>query len=91
MPPFKAITRSALDRLELGDRGHGFTVELMLKAHAHGLRVVEVPVRCLRRSAGRSKVSGTVRGTLRAGMKIVATIAWHVVGVQLGRFTKPHH
>jgi hypothetical protein len=77
MPPFKAIRREALDALELCDTGHGFTVELLLKAHARGLRTREVEVRCLRRAAGRSKVSGTVRGTVRASFKIVTTIARH--------------
>ena len=62
MPPFRAITRSALDRLALQDRGHGIVVELLLKAHAAGLRTREVPVACRARRHGASKISGTVRG-----------------------------
>jgi len=87
MPPFKAISTAALDRLELRDAGHGFTVELLLKAHARGLRVSEVAVRCRRRSGGRSKVSGTLRGTLRASVKIVTTIARHTLAMRLSAFT----
>ena len=75
MPPFKAIRRDALDALALRDRGHGFTIELLLRAHALRLRVVEVPVRCRARRAGASKVSGTIRGSARAAVKIVTTIA----------------
>jgi hypothetical protein len=81
MPPFKAIRRDALDALELRDTGHGFTVELLLKAHAQGLETREVEVRCRQRTAGRSKVSGTVRGTVRASFKIVTTIARHALAL----------
>jgi len=79
MPPFKVIRREALDRLRLSDTGHGFTIELLLKAHSQGLRVVELPVRCRRRSAGESKVSGTLRGTVRAAAKILTTVGRHAV------------
>ena len=77
MPPFKAITREALDRIAPTDRGHGFIIEMLMRAHAEKLRVVEVPVRCRARRSGASKISGTVRGTIRASVKIVATIAKH--------------
>jgi glycosyltransferase involved in cell wall biosynthesis len=79
LSPFKAIDLVALDRLELRDRRHGFTIELMLRAHALGLRIREVPVRCRRRRAGVSKVSGTVVGASRAAVKIVTSIARHAV------------
>jgi glycosyltransferase involved in cell wall biosynthesis len=77
MPPFKAIRREALDRLELTDTGHGFTIQLLLAAHRARLRVVEVPVRCRLRRGGVSKVSGSVRGSARAASKILLTIARH--------------
>ncbi len=79
MPPFKAITREALDSLALTDTGHGFTVELLLRAHRKGLRVVELPVRCRARRAGESKVSGTLRGTVRAAGKILVMVARHAL------------
>lgn len=77
MPPFKAIRLDALDRLALTDRTYGFTIELLLRAHAEGLRVSEIPVRCRARRGGTSKVSGTLRGTLGASYKILTTIAKH--------------
>lgn len=79
MPPFKVIRRQALERLRLTDTGHGFTIELLLRAHHEGLRVVEVPVRCRRRSAGQSKVSGTLTGSARAATKILTTVARHAL------------
>ena len=75
MPPFKACTVGALEQLALSDTGHGFTIELMMKAYLAKLRVVEVEVCCRVRRAGVSKVSGTARGASRAAVKIVTTIA----------------
>jgi glycosyltransferase involved in cell wall biosynthesis len=77
LPPFKAITADALERLGLSDTGYGFTIQLLLRAHEERLAVTEVPVACRRRRGGQSKVSGTVRGTLGAGVKIVSAIARH--------------
>ena len=71
--PFRAICTAALDRLNMADTTYGWTVEMQVKAARLGLRVVEVPVR-YRRRIGTSKVSGTVRGTLGAGYKILWTI-----------------
>ncbi len=71
--PFRAITRQALERLEMRDRDFGWTVEMQIKACAHGLRVVEVPVD-YRPRVGRSKVSGTLRGSVCAGVKILWVI-----------------
>lgn len=77
--PFRAIRADALRQLDMRDRNYGWTVEMQVKAARHGLRVVEVPVD-YRPRIGRSKVSGTVRGTLGAGTKIVATILRHALG-----------
>lgn len=77
MPPQKAIQRAAFERLRVKDTGHGFTIELLLKAHTHGLVTREVEVGWRRRAGGQSKVSGTVRGSVRAGAKILTTIARH--------------
>lgn len=77
MPPFKVVRADALERLALRDTGHGFTIELLLKAHEQRMRVVEIGVRCRVRRAGVSKVSGTLRGTVRATAKIVSTILRH--------------
>lgn len=78
--PFRAARWDALARLGMRDRSYGWTVEMQVKALRRGLRVVEIPVRSLRRTAGRSKVSGTVRGTIGAGYKILTTIARHAIG-----------
>jgi glycosyltransferase involved in cell wall biosynthesis len=72
--PFRAITAEALGRLDMRDPDFGWTVEMQIKAARAGLRVVEVPVD-YRPRIGRSKVSGTVLGTVGAGTKILALIA----------------
>ncbi len=71
--PFRAIRREALERLGMRDQAFGWTVEMQAKAAIRGLRVVEVPVR-YRPRIGRSKISGTISGTLRAGVAIIYTI-----------------
>jgi glycosyltransferase involved in cell wall biosynthesis len=74
--PFRAIRRDALDRLNMADRNYGWTVEMQIKAAEHGLKHVEVPVR-YRRRIGQSKVSGTIVGSVRAGIKILTIIGRH--------------
>ena len=71
--PFRAIRREALEQLAMADQAFGWTVEMQAKAARRGLRAVEVPVR-YRPRIGRSKISGTVGGTLRAGRAILSTI-----------------
>jgi glycosyltransferase involved in cell wall biosynthesis len=72
--PFRAVSWSALERVGMRDRDFGWTVELQVKAAAHGLRCLEVPVR-YRKRVGTSKITGTVRGSIKAGAKILYTIA----------------
>jgi glycosyltransferase involved in cell wall biosynthesis len=72
--PFRAIRWDALQRLGMCDRNYGWTVEMQIKAVRLGLRVSEVPV-SYRRRVGVSKISGTVRGTIKAGSKILYLIA----------------
>lgn len=76
--PFRAIRRSALDKLGMADRDYGWTVEMQVKAARAGLRCLEVPAN-YRARIGRSKVSGTLRGVIGAGTKILYVIgreAW---------------
>ena len=73
MGPFRAIRRDALNALAMQDRTFGWNVEMHAKAVIAGLSIAEVPVR-YRRRIGTSKISGTVRGTMRAGTKIIGTI-----------------
>lgn len=72
--PYRAIAVPALRRLGMADRNYGWTVEMQIKAAVLGLPSLEVPVR-YRRRIGQSKVSGTVKGTVLAGWKILSTIA----------------
>jgi glycosyltransferase involved in cell wall biosynthesis len=76
--PFRAITAGALRRLDMRDGGFGWTVEMQIKARRRGLRVVEVAVD-YRPRVGRSKVSGTLRGSVGAGAKILGLIARHAL------------
>ena len=71
--PFRAILAPALLALQMEDKTYGWTVEMQVKAARQDLRTVEVPVR-YRKRIGTSKVSGTVRGTIGAGYKILWTI-----------------
>ena len=68
--PFRAITWPALERLHLQDRDFGWTVEMQVKAAKAHLRVIEVPVP-YRPRKGRSKISGTLAGSFKAGKKIL--------------------
>lgn len=72
--PFRAIRYDSLQALQMRDTNFGWTVEMQIKAAKAGLRILEVPVK-YRRRVGQSKISGTVRGTLAAGTKILCTIA----------------
>jgi glycosyltransferase involved in cell wall biosynthesis len=73
--PFRAVRWTALERLRMRDTGFGWTVEMQARAARVGLRTVEVPVSYRKRRLGRSKISGTISGSLRAGATILTTIA----------------
>ncbi len=74
--PFRAIRWSALERLGMRDPDFGWTVEMQVKAARLGLRAMDVPV-SYRRRIGRSKISGTLVGSIRAGGKILLTVLRH--------------
>ncbi|WP_396591554.1 glycosyltransferase family 2 protein [Allomuricauda sp. R78024] len=71
--PFRAIKYDKLKELEMQDKTYGWTVEMQLKALRKKLAYTEVPVRYKRR-IGVSKVSGTVKGAIFAGIKILGWI-----------------
>ena len=71
--PFRAITRSAYDRLNMNAPTYGWTVEMQVRAVKQKLRYVEVPVN-YRRRIGVSKISGTAKGVVLAGWYILTTI-----------------
>jgi len=72
--PFRAVTFSALTKMNMRDKTYGWTVEMQLKAAKLGLKTAEVPVKYRKRRTGVSKVSGTLKGTILAGYKIIWTI-----------------
>ena len=74
--PFRAIRFTSLCELAPSDPDYGFTAELQVKALRAGLRYAEVPV-SYRRRIGRSKITGTLAGSVRAGYKILSTILRH--------------
>lgn len=71
--PFRAIRTETLVQLNMQDRTYGWTVEMQLKAAKYKIRSLEVPVN-YRKRIGFSKISGTVKGTVLAGYKIITTI-----------------
>lgn len=71
--PFRAIRYEHLAALDMQDTTYGWTVEMQVKAAKRKLRCLEVPVR-YRRRIGFSKISGTFKGTVMAGYKIITTI-----------------
>ena len=75
MCAFRAIRADALVRLGMREMTYGWNLEMQMRAARVGLRILELPVPHGRRLAGRSKVAGTLRGTLKAGIRIFSTFA----------------
>jgi glycosyltransferase involved in cell wall biosynthesis len=75
MCAFRAIRRDALDRLGMREATYGWNIEMQMKAARAGLRILELPIPYRRRAGGRSKVAGSLSGSIRAGARIVTTIA----------------
>lgn len=71
--PFRAIAWASLQRLAMTDKDYGWTVEMQVRAAKLAMRAAEVPV-SYRRRVGVSKVSGTIRGVIGAGTKILYVI-----------------
>lgn len=84
MCPFRAIRRDALEKLCLREETYGWNLEMQIRAARAGLRILEVPVDHRRRTGGKSKVSGTVTGTIRAGTRILFTLLRVVSGSRHG-------
>lgn len=77
--PFRAIRWSSLEALDMRDQDFGWTAEMQVKAIRQGLRITEVPV-SYRKRIGVSKITGTVKGTILAGYKILWTVFRHSLG-----------
>tara|TARA_B100000508_G_C11465858_1_gene282478 strand:+ start:23352 stop:24065 length:714 start_codon:yes stop_codon:yes gene_type:complete len=71
--PFRAIKTSALEKLHMSDKTYGWTIEMQIKAAKNRLKFCEVPVDYKPR-IGTSKVSGTVKGAVLAGIKIIFAV-----------------
>jgi hypothetical protein len=75
LPSFTAIRVEVLETLEMREMTHGWTVEIVVKAARADLRIAQVSINYRPRLAGRSKVSGTVRGSPRAAWTLVTCAA----------------
>ena len=71
--PFRAIKFDKLIELNMQDKTYGWTIEMQLKAVKQNFKYCELPVD-YRKRIGKSKVSGTVKGTIMAGYKIITSI-----------------
>ena len=90
MCPFRAIRRDALERLSMREMTYGWNIEMQMKAARAGLRILEIPVNHRNRAGGQSKVSGTFRGTLVAGARILATLVRIALKRHLGQRRSGH-
>ena len=81
--PFRALSYRALREIAMDERGHGWTTEMQVRAARQGLRVRETPTR-YRRRVGKSKISGSITGTLRAGWGIFSVIFREAVSPRQG-------
>lgn len=79
MGPFRAIRWSALEALALDDETYGWYVQMQVRALRDGYRVIGVPVAFERRTVGRSKVSGDLAASVRAGVVMLGTLAVEIL------------
>jgi glycosyltransferase involved in cell wall biosynthesis len=86
--PFRVVRRDTLLALGVRDRGQGWPLEMIGRAGWAGLRVVEVPVRYRRRAGGASKVSGSLRGSVRAAAAMAA-VTCRLLSERYRRTTRP--
>jgi glycosyltransferase involved in cell wall biosynthesis len=74
MGPFRAIRRTALNQLQMSEHSYGWNLEMQIRAAQHKLRIREIPVGYRNRVGGTSKVSGNVRASLKAALRILAVL-----------------
>jgi len=75
MAPFRAVRLTSLQRLAMDDRTWGWTLQMQVRAARHGLAVAEIELPHVLRTAGTSKISGSLVGSIRAGSKMFVTLA----------------
>ncbi|MBL4576634.1 MAG: glycosyltransferase family 2 protein [Opitutaceae bacterium] len=73
--PLRLIRRHLFEEIQMEDRGFGWTIEMQVRAVELKARIVELPVGYRVRQGGRSKISGTIRGSVQAGSIILSTLA----------------
>ncbi len=73
MAALRAIRRGTLLELGMREMTYGWNLEMQMRAARDGLRVLELPVGYRRRLGGESKVAGSLRGSIKAGVKIIST------------------
>lgn len=86
MCAYRAIRRDALLALDMREMTYGWNLEMQMKAAYRGLRIQEIPVPYARRIGGESKVAGSLRGTVKAGLRILRTLV--SIGVNARRERK---
>jgi glycosyltransferase involved in cell wall biosynthesis len=74
MGPFRAIRRTSLEQLQMSELTYGWNLEMQIKAAQHHLRILEIPVDYRKRIAGRSKVSGDLKASIKAGFRILGVL-----------------
>jgi len=84
MGPFRSITLKSYRRLGMRDRTWGWTIEMQILAVLRGVKTLEVPVAWDHRIAGKSKISGTLSGVVRAGTRILWTVGRYSLRRRVG-------
>jgi len=77
LSPFRAVNRKKLVTLDLQDMTYGWPTEMIVKAARQKWRILEIPVNYRSRIGGKSKISGTIRGTVLATLHILSTIIYY--------------
>jgi glycosyltransferase involved in cell wall biosynthesis len=92
--PQRAIGVAAYRRLDMRERGFGWTVEMQVRAVEQRLRIAEIPVRSFPRITGKSKISGTLRSSMLAGtiiLRAIAVLAWRRVCSRKLGYARPEN
>ena len=77
--PFRAINWNVLEKMQMVDKNFGWTVEMQIKAAKRKVPSIEIPVDYHKRAAGKSKVSGTIKGAWKAGTIILFCVFKHLL------------
>jgi glycosyltransferase involved in cell wall biosynthesis len=87
--PLRLIRRSSLEKMQMQDRGFGWTLEMQVKAVQNHLRICEIPVNYHPRQGGKSKISGNISGSIKAGIVILIALVklyWQSLIMRIFRY-----